>query len=422
VALSVGSRLGPYEILSLLGAGGMGEVYRARDPRLARDVAVKLITGSIDGNARAHLLEEARSAAALNHPHICTIHEIGEADNRVFIVMEHIDGRPLSMLVDSGLPTTTAISYGIQIADALSHAHERGVVHRDLKNTNLMVTSDGRVKLLDFGIARRLDEAGIDELTRMPTITGTVTGTPAYMAPEALRAAPVDRRSDIWALGIVLYEMLARRRPFRGDTSFEITSAILRDDPEPLEAHVPAPLRAIIGRCLAKDPALRYQHAGEVRAALEAISTLTTTRKRSGSRLRTGAPKSRDVASRIRSVAVLPLVNLSRDPEQEYFADGMTDALIGAVAQIEGLRVISRTSIMRYKETQKSIRQIARDLNVAGIITGSVRELAIAYGSQFSCSTLRPTVMCGRRATIEICTTFCRSRPKSVEWSLQKSR
>ena len=290
MTLASGTKLGPYEILSLIGSGGMGEVYRARDTRLARDVAIKLVAGVTGHDARTRLLQEARSAAALNHPHICTLHEIGDADGRLFIVMEYIDGHPLSQLLGEGVPPAT------------------------------------------------------------------------------------DRRSDIWAIGVVLYEMVAGRRPFGGDTLFELSSAILRDEPEPLASRVPAPLPAVIWRCLAKDPALRYQHAGEVRAALEAIAMLTTT-KSPASRPRSAhvSKRPRTAKSRIRAIAVLPLDNLSRDPDQEYFADGMTEALIGAVAQIEGLRVISRTSIIRYKATQKSLPEIARDLKVDGIIAGSVR-------------------------------------------------
>ena len=374
VRLARGDRLGPYEIVAPLGAGAMGEVYRARDPRLDRFVAIKLLTGAVGRDARAQLRREARAAAALNHPHVCTIFEIADAGKRLFIVMEQVEGRPLSDLVSEGVPIDAVVRYGAQIADALAHAHDRGVVHRDLKSANLMVTADGRVKVLDFGIAALTGEAAAHAATRAATAPGTLSGTPAYMAPEVLKGAAADRRSDIWAIGVVLYEMVTGRRPFGGETSFEITSSILRDQPDPLERRVPAPLRAVIARCLAKDPALRYQQAGEVRAALEATATLATPAKATREPRREGTSKSRRAtASRIRAIAVLPLDNLSRDPEQEYFADGITEALISAVAQIEGLRVISRASIMRFKGTTKSVPEIARELNVNGIIGGSVR-------------------------------------------------
>ncbi len=380
--LSAGTRLGPYEILSALGAGGMGEVYRARDTRLARIVAIKLLTGPVDQGARGRLLDEARAAAALNHPNICTIHEIADADDRPFIVMEHIDGPLLSEVAAGGAPIDAAIRYGTQITDALAHAHDRGVVHRDLKTANLMLTSDGRVKVLDFGIAHRFTDPAIDSATQMPTLApGLAAGTLAYIAPEVLRGGIADRRADIWAIGVVLYELLAGRRPFGGETTFELSSAILRDALPPLPTTVPKTLRALVARCLEKDPSQRYQRAAEVRAALEMIAAGTAPEKSARqSRATTRAPRARKAepvgASRIRAIAVLPLDNLSRDPEQEYFADGITEALIGAVARIDGLRVISRTSIMRFKGTQKGVPEIARELNVDGIIAGSVRRVA----------------------------------------------
>jgi pimeloyl-ACP methyl ester carboxylesterase/tRNA A-37 threonylcarbamoyl transferase component Bud32 len=281
-AVAAGDRLGPYEVLARLGAGGMGEVYRARDTRLDRTVAIKVIAGLVDETARRRLRDEARAAAALNHPNICTIHEIDEIDNRLFIVMELVDGRVLSELVSDRLPPAAAIWYGIQMADALGHAHERGVVHRDLKSANLMITPDDRVKVLDFGIARRVEQSRDTTASALQTLTGGVSGTPAYMAPETLRGAAADRRSDIWSLGVVLYEMVSARRPFAGETAFELSSAILRDQPQPLPSRVPARLRAAIARCLAKDPAERYQQAEEVRAAIRAAGPRRASKARSG--------------------------------------------------------------------------------------------------------------------------------------------
>ena len=200
--LVVGARLGPYEIVAPLGAGGMGEVYRAHDSRLQRFVAVKCLSNEVTGDARARLLDEARAAAALNHPHICTIHEVADIDEQLFIVMELVDGRVLSSVAAEGLAIEATVRYGIQIADAVEHAHDRGIVHRDLKTANLMLTAEGRVKVLDFGIAQRFAEPGIGPTTQLPTLAPVLTaGTLAYMSPEALRGGVADRRADIWAIG-----------------------------------------------------------------------------------------------------------------------------------------------------------------------------------------------------------------------------
>jgi serine/threonine-protein kinase len=380
--LSSGTRLGPYEIVDAIGAGGMGEVYRARDTRLDRLVAVKVLCETFGADARSALLREARAAAALNHPNICTIHEIGDAPSTapgqpaMFIVMEHVDGRSMSALVGEGLEHQAVIGYAKQIADALSHAHDRGIVHRDLKCANLMVTPDGRVKVLDFGIAKATGEGATPGATAMATASGMIAGTPPYMAPEVLRGDAADRRSDIWAIGVMLYEMTAGRRPFVGDTPFALTAAILRDEPPALPRGVPPLLKSVIARCLEKDPAARFQRAAEIRSALEAEPVPRTVKlptRRSRPRKPAEPKTDPSSASRIRSLAVLPLDNVARDPEQEYFVDGMTDELIAAVARIEGLRVISRQSIMRFKHTTKSASEIARQLGVDAIVGGSVK-------------------------------------------------
>jgi serine/threonine protein kinase/Tfp pilus assembly protein PilF len=278
----IGKRIAHYEVSARLGAGGMGEVYLARDTTLGRDVALKLLPAemSADENARARLLNEARTASSLNHPHICTIFEVGEAEGRAYIALEHVEGKPLSALVpEGGLPTDAALRYGTQIADALAHAHERGVIHRDLKTSNVMITPDGRAKVLDFGLAKKLRDEDLAEVTRSGqelTRAGTVVGTLHAIAPEVLSGQTADARSDIWALGVLLYEMAAGALPFQGKTGFELTSAILREPPKVLPARVPAGLRAVIQRCLAKEPGQRYQRASEVRAALEAIRSDTT--------------------------------------------------------------------------------------------------------------------------------------------------
>ncbi len=401
----LGKTLGHYRILEKIGAGGMGEVYRAHDEQLGRDVAIKLLPASVlsDATARARLLREARSAASLNHPHICTIHEVGEADGQAYIAMELVEGQPLSARLAGGaLPTEQVLRYGLQLAEALGHAHERGLVHRDLKSANVVITTEGRAKVLDFGLAKRLSEGEMDVVTRSQaslTAAGALVGTLAYMAPEQLRGQPADARSDVWALGVVLHEMATGSRPFQGQTGFELSSAILTQRPAPLVGKAPLGLRAVIERCLEKEPARRYQRAGEVRAALEAVQTgavapWTAWRYRLARRrwlaaagavvvlaavlvgLNVGGLRERlrhgASPSGINSIAVLPLENLSHDPEQEYFTDGMTEALITELGQISALRVISRTSAMHYKGTRKTLPEIARELHVDAVVEGSV--------------------------------------------------
>ena len=268
-----------YRIVDKIGAGGMGVVYRAHDDRLDRDVALKFLPEELnnDKTARALLIREARTASALNHPNICTIYDVGEADGKSYIVMEFVNGRLLAeQIPEEGLPVDTVIRYGEQIADAIAHAHERGVIHRDLKSPNVIVMPGGRLKVLDFGLAKHMTPGEISLKTQSIsslTSEGAIVGTMHYMAPELFRGDPADARSDIWALGVMLYEMANGKRPFRGRTSYELSSMILHDSPPTLRENVPLGLRAVIEHCLAKDPAQRYQHASEVRAALEALRT-----------------------------------------------------------------------------------------------------------------------------------------------------
>ena len=407
----IGQALGHYRILEKIGSGGMGEVYRAHDEQLGRDVALKVLPTQLlaDHSARKLLIREARTASALNHPNICTIHDVGESNGRNYIVMEYVKGRPLAEQIrESGLPAEKVIRYGEQISDGLAHAHEHGVIHRDLKTSNIMITPEGRAKVLDFGLAKRRSIEGVTEQTRSQNSDvdeGPGVGTIRYTAPEVFRGELTDARSDIWALGVVLYEMIAGQHPFDGKTAYELSSHILHDPPKELPATVEPLLRAVIQKCLTKSPAERYQHASEVRAALGSLRIENPTSNPSVNAVGGTAARLPDrrqliifggtvgalllliagwrFAPRkwrpggngmgpIHSLAVLPLENLSRNPAEEYFADGMTEELTTQLAQISALRVISRTSVMQYKDSKKSLPQVAKELQVDAVVEGSV--------------------------------------------------
>src|SRR5688572_25325758 len=286
MALSAGTCLGPYKIDAPLGRGGMGEVYKARDTRLDRIVAIKVLQPEVarDASSRERFEGEARAISRLNHPHICTLYDIGrerlrlterEEDEVDFLVMELVEGEPLGQLSARGpLVAAQVVRHGLEIAAALEAAHDQGVVHGDLKPANIIVTRFG-LKLLDFGLARQLAVGSMADLTHAPTQDppAAVAGTLPYMAPEVLRGGPFDTRSDLWALGVVLYELATGVRPFTGQTAFELSAAILDQAPAPAPVWVPIGLQTIINRCLAKSPADRHQRAGEVRAALEAVQS-----------------------------------------------------------------------------------------------------------------------------------------------------
>ena len=279
MSLAAGTRLGPYEIVAPIGAGGMGEVYRAHDTRLRRDVAIKVLPDAIArGSAWDRFEREARAASALSHPHICAVYDVGEADGRPFLVMELLEGKTLRDYIDKEpLDPATAVALAEQIADALEAAHAKGITHRDIKSGNIMVIAREHVKVLDFGLAKHAS-TNVDETRTLDSLTaaGTVVGTPSYIAPELLQGKEADARSDLWALGVVLYEMLSGRLPFRGSTVFEVSSAILREDPPPLPATIPYKLKTIVERCLEKEPQKRYQSAGEVHTALEGLQLVAT--------------------------------------------------------------------------------------------------------------------------------------------------
>lgn len=384
--LPLGSRIGDYEITARLGSGGMGDVYRARHLRLQCDHAIKVLRGRGTAAADARLLSEARHAARLTHPNICTVYHVGEHEGRTYVVMELVQGVTLEQRLRGGpLPIDAARRYALEIADALAHAHASGVVHGDLKPANIMVTPHGHVKVLDFGVARLMPGAASD-LTG-PAPERPFGGTLRYMPPEAFRNEPVDARGDLWSLGVVLYEMVSGAGPFGGDSPYELSSSILRDVPAPFDAAVPATFDAVARRCLEKDVGRRYQTAGEVRAALEAIEPRHTRHAAPLGRVwrraaiavlailvssmvwwAAGRP---DTAGDRVSIAVLPLESLS-GPGDEYFADGVTEVLIGDLAQVRALRVISRQSTMAYRGTKTPAAEIARTLGVDYLVNGTV--------------------------------------------------
>ena len=337
--ISVGAMLGPYKILALLGTGGMGEVWQARDTRLNRVVAMKRLTRRHNDRFE----HEARAIAALNHPHICQIHDIGPD----YLVLEYIEGEPLR----GPIPAADALRLAIQIASALEEAHAKGILHRDLKPANIMLTGKGVAKLLDFGLARLVS----DEVDVTQTMPGTVLGTMAYMSPEQAQGKPLDQRTDVFSFGAVLYEMLSGSRAFDGGSTAEVLGAVLRDDPGPIQA--PPALERIVRRCLQKSPGQRFQTMGEVRAALEQA-----------------VPEPASKPGELQpSIAVLPFANMSADRENEYFSDGLAEEIINVLANVPGLKVAGRTSSFFFRERIVEFGEIGRKLNVEHVLEGSVR-------------------------------------------------
>jgi len=386
VSLVAGTRLGPYEILSPLGTGGMGEVYKARDSRLDRDVAIKVLPESLlsDGEALARFEREAKAVAALSHPNILAIHDFGRERGIAYAVMELLEGETLHERLDAGaIPQRKALEYALQIAQGLAAAHEKGIVHRDLKPQNVFVTRDGLVKILDFGLAKvaspSASEGGSQAPTTPGTRTGMILGTVGYMSPEQVRGSAADHRSDIFSLGALLYEMLTGERAFRRESDVETMMAILREDP--LEAAagkaLPSELEEIVGHCLEKSPEERFQSARDLAFALRVAERdgrgSTSGRPESGARSGPRAAATPAEASQA-SIAVLPLRNMSADPENEYFSDGMTEEIINALTKIEALRVASRTSAFAFKGKDEDVRKIGAALGVKTVLEGSVRQ------------------------------------------------
>ena len=406
----LGRSLGHYLVVAPLGSGGMGQVWRARDSHLDRDVAIKVLPPELfaDPDARRRFRREAFDLSRARHPHIAVVHDFAEEGGVPYLVMELVEGEPLSDALARGpFPESETRRIGSAIASALGVAHERGIVHRDLKPGNVMLGERGEVKVLDFGIAKRIPTGAPAHLTTKLTVTGDLMGTPAYAAPEQLLSRPVDGRTDLFALGAVLYEMITGARPFQGDTAIGLANSILNETPAAPRVLAPRcseSLESIIVRCLSKRPEQRFASAAALIESLEAPAGVgpppatpvtpvapDPPARRARLRWNVAAVIASSVAvvvvagtllvprlvSRgpvgIRSVVVLPLVNLSRDPEQEYFVDGMTDELIVTLSQIGAIKVISRSSSMAYKSTEKPARQIARELHVDALVSGSVQ-------------------------------------------------
>lgn len=406
MGLASGTRLGPYEVVAPLGTGGMGEVYRARDTRLGRTVAVKILPAEFAADAKLKLRfeREEKAISALNHPHICTLHDVGNDRGLHYLVMEYCEGKTLAKRLASGpLPIEQVIEFGVQIADALDKAHRAGIIHRDLKPSNIMLTRSG-VKLLDFGLAKQRRESHPKQATQQVTEEGKILGTIQYMAPETLTGNEADARSDIFALGLVLYEMTTGKPAFTGKSKASLIAAILEHEPKPLselQRYTPPAFERLIQMCLTKDPAERIQTAHDIALQLRwiaegkgpssawrirtslrshwlsavlafgvvaSIATLAVNFSGLRQRMPSGSG-----ARTITSLAVLPVMNDSGDPSQDFFADGMTTGLIAGLAQISALKVISRSSVMHYKGTKETLAQISRELGgVDGIVEASV--------------------------------------------------
>jgi eukaryotic-like serine/threonine-protein kinase len=404
------SRIAHYVVLSRLGTGGMGEVFLAQDDELQRKVAIKRVRPDVlDAQTSRRLLTEARAIARLDHPHVCAIHEIGEDADGPYFVMPFVEGETLSARIARGpLPVEDAVAIASQVVDGLAAAHARGIVHRDVKPGNIMIDARGQVRVMDFGLARVVAspaEASHIETTTRLTIAGSTVGTVAYMSPEQARGGAVDARSDLFSLGVLLYEMLAGRRPFDGASPADTLSALLTREPTPLarvRPEVPDALQRIVEKALRKRADERYQTAGDLLVDLRdvgrapfdapapmapAASVLRTASSRwvwiaavvvvvaavvSGAWRFLGGRTPAAAVPVITSIAVLPLDNLSADPSQDYFADGMTEALTTALARIKSLRVLSRTSTLRYRDAKPSMPEIASALNADALVEGSV--------------------------------------------------
>jgi eukaryotic-like serine/threonine-protein kinase len=380
--LSPGSKVGPYEIVSLLGEGGMGQVYRGRDPRLGRDIAIKILAPDAwqDAEATARLEREARAIAALSHPNIVAVHDVGNENGTFYVVTELLEGKTLrEQMQGPPLNWRRAVEIGAEVAEGLAAAHAKSIVHRDLKPENLFLTANGRVKILDFGLAQtdpllaQRDEGNIPTTKWFQTDPGTVIGTLGYMAPEQLRGEAVDASADIFSLGCILYEMVTAKKPFARGSGAATIAAILKDDPprEPLSASVPPEFQRIIETCVEKNPATRFQSARDLALTLRAIGSSASMEK--DALLRTITKKR--ASKSIDSIAVLPLTNAANDPNTEYLSDGITEGIINRLSQLPKLKVMARSTVFRYKGRDLDAQAVGRELRVRAVLTGFVKQV-----------------------------------------------
>jgi non-specific serine/threonine protein kinase len=366
VTVAAGQVVSHYRLVEKIGEGGMGVVWRARDESLDREVAVKFLPEQFAGDPdrRTRFEREAKAVAALNHPNIVTIHSVEEADGLHFFTMELAEGRPLSKLIpEDGLALARFLEVALPLSDAIASAHERGIIHRDLKPGNIMLADDGTVKILDFGLAKFREDRGTQEDVTATTVSGGfgISGTVNYMSPEQARGESLDHRSDLFSLGIILYEMATGRRPFEGRSPAEAFASILKDTPTPInevKPELPRALGSILRRCLEKDLKGRMQSALDLRNELEGLG-----RGESSNREEFGP-----------SVAVLPFADMSPEKDQDYFCEGMAEEIINALSGIQGLRVAPRTSSFQFRDTLTGVSEIGRRLRVATLLEGSVRK------------------------------------------------
>src|SRR6266849_4539174 len=378
MALTPGTKLGPYEIQSPLGAGGMGEVYRATDTKLGRDIALKVLPAEMakDPERLARFGREAKALAQLDHPNIVTIHSVEECDDTHFLTMQLIDGLPLDRLIpQGGLPVEQIVEIASALADALAAAHEKGIVHRDLKPANVMVTAEGRVKVLDFGLAKDVGP----ETSNDATMTSAV-GTPAYMSPEQVTGRALDHRTDIFSLGVMLHEMATGRRPFEGTSSAELVSSILRDHPPlvtDVRADLPDDLARVIRRCLEKDPRHRVQTARDVSNEFRDMTRTASHSAPTPTSATHATPAPDSGAARAGEgfwVAVLPFRGAIGDADIETLADGLTEDVTTGLSRFPYLQVIAHNSAMAYKGRAADIRTVGRELGARYVIEGSIRK------------------------------------------------
>jgi serine/threonine-protein kinase len=383
-----GQSFGPYQIIARIGIGGMGEVYSAEDSRLGRKIALKMLPAYFtrDTERVRRFQQEARAASALNHPNILTIHEIGQIDSKYFIATEFIEGETLRQhMAKTEMKLSETLDVAIQVTSALAAAHQAGIVHRDIKPENVMVRPDALIKVLDFGLAKLTERPAPTTNAEGPTIVkvdtdpGTVMGTVKYMAPEQARSLAVDARTDIFSLSVVLYEMIAGCVPFEGATMPDVLASLLKVEPPPLTQSVPDvpdELQRIVSKGLTKDREMRYQSAKDLLIDLKRLKQRLEVEaeiERSGS-AESGGQKMSETAKPQLSIAVLPFVNMSADPENEYFCDGLAEELINALTKIQELRVAARTSAFSFKGRQVDVREIGQKLNVSNVVEGSVRK------------------------------------------------